>query len=71
MTLYKEPKRRIRYLTPDQIQLLMQELPDHQKPVVAFALLTGLRKSNILNLHWSQIDLTNKMITIAGKEKRE
>ena len=70
VTLYKEPKRRIRYLTPDQIQLLMQELPDHQKPVVAFALLTGLRKSNILNLRWPQIDLTNKMITIAGKEMK-
>ena len=70
VTLYKEPKRRIRYLTPDQIQRLMQELPAHQKPVVAFALLTGLRKSNILNLRWSQIDLAGKMIHIAGKEMK-
>ena len=70
VTLYKEPKRRIRYLTPDKIQRLMQELPVHQKPVVAFALLTGLRKGNILNLRWSQIDLANRMIHIAGKEMK-
>ena len=70
VTLYKEPKRRIRYLTPDQIQRLIQELPSHQKPVVAFALLTGLRKGNILNLRWSQVDLANRMINIAGKEMK-
>lgn len=70
VTLYKEPKRRIRYLTPDQIQRLMQELPAHQKPVVAFALLTGLRKSNILHLRWSQVDMANRTISISGNEMK-
>ena len=70
VTLYKEPKRRIRYLTPDQIQRLMQELPAHQKPVVAFALLTGLRKGNILNLRWSQVDLANRAVSISGEEMK-
>lgn len=70
VTLYKEPKRRIRYLTPEQVQRLMQELPAHQKPVVAFALLTGLRKGNILNLRWSQIDLANRAVSISGEEMK-
>lgn len=70
VTLYKEPKRRIRYLTPAQIQALMHELPEHQKPVMMFALLTGLRKSNILNLRWSQINLSGRTISIAGSEMK-
>lgn len=70
VTLYKEPKRRIRYLTPEQVQRLMRELPSHQKPVVAFALLTGLRKSNILNLRWSQVDLANRAVTFSGEEMK-
>lgn len=70
VTLYKEPKRRIRYLTPDEVKALMQELPEHQKPVVAFSLLTGLRKGNILNLRWEQVDLMNRTIRIAGTEMK-
>lgn len=70
VTLYKEPKRRVRFLTPDEVKALMQELPEHQKPVVAFALLTGLRKGNILNLRWEQVNLSCRQIHIAGKEMK-
>lgn len=70
VTLYKEPKRRVRYLVPDQVRTLMNELPEHQKPIIAFALLTGLRKSNILNLQWDQVDLRRKTITVYGDQTK-
>ena len=48
--LYREPKRRVRWLTPEQAQRLLAELPIHQREVVLFALATGLRQSNVLKL---------------------
>lgn len=70
VTLYKEPKRRVRYLTPDEVKALMQELPEHQKPVVAFSLLTGLRKGNILNLRWEQVDLQRGTVSFSAEEMK-
>ncbi len=58
--LFPEPKRRIRWLTPEQVKRLLIELPVHQREMVIFALSTGLRQSNILNLEWSQVDLDRK-----------
>ena len=70
VTLYKEPKKRVRYLSPDDVNALMDQLPEHQKPIIAFSLLTGLRKSNILNLRWNQVDLLRGTITIFGNEMK-
>lgn len=62
--LYKEAKRRIRWLTPEQVQRLLGELPTHQRELVVFALATGLRQSNVLGLEWSQIDLDRQVAWI-------
>ena len=55
--LYREAKRRIRWITPAQAQTLLAELPEHQRQIVLFALATGLRQSNVIKLEWSQVDL--------------
>lgn len=55
--LFPEPKRRIRWLPPEQVKRLLNELPPHQRDMVIFALSTGLRQSNVINLEWSQLDL--------------
>ena len=55
--LYREAKRRIRWLTPEQAKQLLGKLPEHQCDVVLFALATGLRQSNVIELEWSQVDL--------------
>lgn len=62
--LYKEAKRRIRWITPEQAATLLEELPEHQRDVVLFALSTGLRQSNVLRLEWSQIDLVRAVAWI-------
>ena len=55
--LYREAKRRVRWITPEQAKRLLGELPEHQRNVVLFALATGLRQANVIKLEWSQIDL--------------
>ena len=39
------------------LNAIITELPEDLKPVVRFAALTGWRKSEILTLRWSQVDL--------------
>jgi integrase len=55
--LFKEAEGRIRFITPEQVQVLLRELPAHQKDMVLFALQTGLRQANVVKLEWSQINL--------------
>ena len=52
-----EPKRRIRWITRDEADRLLSELPKHLKAMAEFSLETGLRKSNVTGLEWSQVDL--------------
>jgi len=52
-----EATRRIRWLTRDQAERLIAELPEHLAAMVRFSLETGLRKSNVTELQWSEVDL--------------
>ncbi|EIZ77485.1 integrase family protein [Novosphingobium sp. Rr 2-17] len=63
-TYMRSGKVRVRYLTQDQAKALMDCLPAHQREVVLFALSTGLRQGNILNLTWDQIHLDRRMAMI-------
>lgn len=38
--LYREPKRRVRRITPEQARTLLEELQEHQRDMVLFALAT-------------------------------
>ncbi|MBI2779425.1 MAG: site-specific integrase [Gammaproteobacteria bacterium] len=55
--MLSESKRRIRWLTRQDTECLIKELPPHLAAMAGFALLTGLRESNITGLEWSQVDL--------------
>jgi integrase len=58
--LFKEVASRERSLTKEQAGRLLEELPEHQRDLVLFALATGLRQSNVLKLEWSQINLEQR-----------
>src|SRR5689334_1430101 len=62
--LYREPLRRVRWLTPKQVETLLAELPAHQRDLVVFALSTGLRQANVIKLEWSQVDLKRRVAWI-------
>ena len=59
--MLKEPTRRIRFLTREEAQRLLAELPEHLADMAAFSLATGLRASNVTGLQWSQMDLTRRL----------
>jgi integrase len=68
--LYREAKRRVRWITPEQARRLLEELPEHQRDIVLFALTTGLRQSNVVNLAWSQVDLARNVAWIYADQAK-
>ncbi len=62
--LLKEDNRRIRWLTYDEAERLLQEMPPHLQALAEFALATGLRESNVTKLEWSQVDLQRRVAWI-------
>ncbi len=69
--LLKEPPGRLRYLKPEEVGLLLKACADHLRPIVVTALNTGMRKSEILNLKWNELDLGNRKITVANSKNNE
>lgn len=55
--LFKERPGRERSIRVAEAETLLGELPEHQRDVVIFTLVTGLRQSNVLGLEWSHVDL--------------
>ncbi len=68
--LFKESASRERSLTREQAGKLLDELPEHQRDVVLFALATGLRQSNVLRLEWSQINLEQRHAWIHATQSK-
>jgi len=62
--MFKERKRRVRWITRVDAERLLTLLPAHQAEMVRFALSTGLRQSNVFGLEWSQIDMPRRVAWI-------
>lgn len=62
--MLKEPTRRVRWLTRNEADRVMAELPEHLADMVRFSLETGLRRNNVTGLEWSQVDLARRMAWI-------
>jgi len=69
--LFRENPGRIRYLDKNEIARLLKEAADHLKPILVIALYTGLRKSEILNLTWEDVDFKNQLIYIRNSKNGE
>ncbi len=71
---FKIPKEKIRtrFLTEEEIKLLLRYVKDQDLNVmIRVAIGTGLRKDNLYNLEWAQIDLKNMHIKIIIKGDKE
>lgn len=65
-------KNRLRYLTDKEKTTLLDACADHLKPIVKFALNTGMRRGEIFNLQWKDIDFNNNLIWIqSGMQKND
>ena len=63
-------EKRLRWLTRDEADRLLAELPDYLKPLVQFSLATGLRKMNVALLEWSQVDLERRVAWIHADQAK-
>jgi integrase len=68
--LYREPKQRIRFLTPDEARRLLTELPEHLREMAQFSLMTGLRQRNVSYLRWNQVDMARRVAWIHPDEAK-
>ena len=59
---------RTRVISDVEVQKLLSELPEHLVSIAEFSLLTGLRKSNVTNLKWEQVDFQRNIIEVKGEE---
>ena len=65
-----EPAEHIKYLEDWEIaQTIIDKAPAHLKPIIYTALYTGLRRGNILDLRWSDINFKSSTITVQVKDK--
>ena len=60
-----------RWLTFEEEEKLIKNSPKWLREIILFALNTGLRQSEILNLKWSQVDLKRKTITILEQKNQK
>lgn len=64
--LRKEPAGRTRWLDPDEVKKLANELPTHLKAMFLFAIASGQRTTNIRLLKWKDISFDRKSFVISG-----
>lgn len=58
--MLKEPTRRVRCLLRDEAQRLLQNLPPLLADIASFSLSTGLRRANVTEHRWDQVDIENR-----------
>ncbi len=51
--MLKEPIRRVRFLTREETDRMLANLPEHLADMAAFTLATGLRAANVTGLRWT------------------
>ncbi len=61
---------RVRWITRTEADLLIKLAPLHLKPMIEFALQTGLRESNVTGLKWQNIDLVRKTAWVHASESK-
>lgn len=68
--LYKESRRRIRWITREEAARLINELPEHLADLAEFSLATGLRQHNASYLRWNQLDMARRVAWIHHDETK-
>jgi integrase len=66
----REHNIRDRVLSPEEFQRLLEALPSPLHLVMIMAYYTGMRRGEILNVHWHQIDLSKELIRLEGVDTK-
>jgi integrase len=65
------PAGRVRYLQPTELWLVLDASPDWLRSVVAFAVCTGMRRSEILGLRALDVDAANSRVMLPQTKNGE
>jgi integrase len=60
----KVPKRAPAFLEPHEVQLVLAELSDTDRPIIATALYAGLRKGELFSLSKRDVDLKRRLLMV-------
>jgi len=66
----KEDNIRQGYLSEDQYVALRKELPDYQQLALVIAYHVGIRRGELLNIKWSQVDLDGGKMLLRGSQTK-
>ncbi len=66
----KPNDKRVRWLSREEANRLISVVNQNFRPIVIFALATGLRRSNIIHLEWQQIDMERKVAWIHPEQAK-
>ena len=69
--LFREDNERLRYLSAKEEAALIESCAPHLKPIMIFALNTGMRKGEIFHLRWKFVDLKNRLIRVEKTKNNE
>lgn len=62
---------RVRFLTVEEAGRLLQAASRHLRPIIICALETGMRRGEILNLQWADVDMQNGMLYVRDTKNGE
>jgi len=68
---FKIPLQKPRALSEEEFKLLFNSASEHLKPILFVAISTGMRKGEILNLRWKDINLEEKYIVVRDSKNYE
>jgi integrase len=69
--LLEENNKRLRYLSKEECQNMVDCCDKHLRPIVVTALNTGMRKGEILGLRWESVDLRHGFILLEQTKNGE
>lgn len=67
----KAPAGRVRYLQPTELRALLDACPDGLRQIVALAVSTGMRRGEIINLRYLDVDMANRRIMLPQTKNGE
>jgi len=68
---FEERNDRVRFLEEDEIKKLLEVSPPYLANLIKAAIYTGLRKGDLLNLKWSDVNLERGFLIYREQKKRE
>lgn len=69
--LDKEPKGRCNFLEKEEIPKLLDNCAEHLRAIVLVAINTGMRRTEILNLKWRDVDFRRDLINLFDTKNGE